>query len=150
MPTKKKPTRISAAVALVLSGTHTQAAAADELGVSRQAVNVRMRRMGVDENKRRPKADRRPRKRKRNGKPGVTAAGQACGRRRLSPPPNNPFSRWLAGQKRTVAELAIDLGISVSSIYSLRSGRGPGFAVAKRIAEVSMGAVPMDSWKVSG
>jgi DNA-binding XRE family transcriptional regulator len=150
MPTKKTNTRISDAAALVLSGTHTQAAAAAELKVSRQAVSIRLKRMGVAENRRRPPLPPRPRQWKRNGKPGVTAAGQACGRKRKSPPPRNPFARWLASQKRTVAELAIELGISVSSIYSLRNGRGPSLAVAKRIAEVSMGAVPMDVWKIGG
>lgn len=89
---------------------------------------------------------------------GVTAASPPGGRPRASDAPDSPFARWLAGQTRTVPEIATELKVSRWAIYNLRSGYyRPSLEMATKIAELSRPrdaagepigdpAVPMDTW----
>lgn len=77
----------------------------------------------------------------------VTAASAPGGRPRRKPAPDSPFSRWLAHSKTTVRELADSLELTRWAVYNLRSGHHkPSLEVANKIAELSKGEVPADSW----
>lgn len=89
----------------------------------------------------------------------VTAGSPPGGRPRKSEAPANAFAVWLSGQTKSVAEIALALGLTRWTIYHLRNGyHQPSLEVAKKIAELSRPrdpgtgevtgdpAVPAESW----
>lgn len=69
------------------------------------------------------------------------------GRPRRSRAKRNAFADWLAKSHTKPGTLAKELKVSASSIYNLRNGYfGPGRDLAVKIATLSEGAVPVDSW----
>lgn len=78
----------------------------------------------------------------------LSKAARPGGRPRNTRAPRNAFADWLARSKSIKPEmLATDLGISVSAIYNLRNSYYlPGRELAVKIAEVSKGAVSVESW----
>lgn len=83
----------------------------------------------------------------------LTDKARAGGRPRETRAPRNAFADWLAGCEgkpgcgMTPEEVATALKVSPSSVYNARNGYfKPGRDLAVRIAELSKGAVPVDSW----
>lgn len=78
----------------------------------------------------------------------LTNKSRPGGRPRQSRAPRNKFADWLKDCGKTPEEVAKLLGgISVSSVYNARNGYfKPGRELAVKIAEVSEGAVPVESW----
>lgn len=77
----------------------------------------------------------------------LTDKARAGGRPRETRAPRNAFADWLATCGKTPEEVATALGVSSSSAYNLRNGYfKPGRDLAVRIAELSDGKVPVDSW----
>jgi hypothetical protein len=84
----------------------------------------------------------------------LTNKSRPGGRPRQSRAPRNKFADWLANCGKTPEQIAKLLttpqapkGISVSSVYNARNGYfKPGRDLAVKIAEVSDGAVPVESW----
>jgi transcriptional regulator with XRE-family HTH domain len=61
----------------------------------------------------------------------------------------NAFAKWLVEKELTVETAARLFGMSTSTIYGWRRGnRPPSRTAASRIAKVTEGAVPADSWEV--
>jgi hypothetical protein len=59
-----------------------------------------------------------------------------------------PFAEWLDRERVTPSVLAGELGITVSYVRALCSGRGsPGAKLRLRIQERTGGAVRFDSWE---
>jgi DNA-binding XRE family transcriptional regulator len=80
--------------------------------------------------------------------PPVTASGHGHGGRpRQDEPPSNAFAVWLSSQPLTVAAVAEELGVTKWAVYHLRSSYNrPSLELANKIAELSGGQVPSDSW----
>lgn len=69
------------------------------------------------------------------------------GRPRKSRAPKNAFAEWLASCGSTPQKIAKRLNSSVSTVYNLRNGYfKPGRDLAVSIAELSNGAVTVESW----
>lgn len=79
----------------------------------------------------------------------LTDKSRPGGRPRQSRAPRNAFADWLATCGMTPDKVAKALGgISVSSVYNARNGYfKPGRDLAIKIAELSNGAVPVESWR---
>jgi DNA-binding XRE family transcriptional regulator len=79
--------------------------------------------------------------------PLTKATGPGGRPRRESEQPAIPFAAWLAKSKLTAEQLAVSLDVAPSSIYNMRNGYfTPGRELAVKIAAVSKGKVPADSW----
>jgi hypothetical protein len=77
----------------------------------------------------------------------VTQASAPGGRPRKRAIPDTPFARWLRSSELSVREIADKLELTVWACYNLRNGyHKPSLEVAVQIAELSDGAVPVDSW----
>jgi hypothetical protein len=77
----------------------------------------------------------------------LTDATGPGGRPRRTKPKPSAFAAWLKASKLTPGKAAELLGVAVSSVYNLRNAYfAPGLDLAVKIAEVSGGAVPADSW----
>jgi hypothetical protein len=77
----------------------------------------------------------------------VTQASAPGGRPRKRAIPDTPFTRWLRSSRKKVKELADELELTPWAVYNMRSGyHRPSLEVAVRIADLSDGAVPADSW----
>lgn len=77
----------------------------------------------------------------------LTNATGPGGRPRRTKPKPSAFAAWLKASKKTPEAVATLLGVAKSSVYNLRNGYfAPGLDLAVKIAEVSEGAVPADSW----
>jgi DNA-binding XRE family transcriptional regulator len=77
----------------------------------------------------------------------LTNATSPGGRPRRTKPKPSAFAQWLRDSKQTPEQVAKELGVAKSSVYNLRNGYfAPGLDLAVKIAEVSGGAVPPDSW----
>lgn len=75
--------------------------------------------------------------------PGPTGSG----RPRQAPFAKSAFSKWLARERLSAARVAACLGCSQYSVYHWRGGwRLPGLRFAVRIEQLSLGAVPVESW----
>lgn len=62
-------------------------------------------------------------------------------------PRNSVFARWITTTGLNLTAIASVLGCSIQAISNFRGGHSkPGRELANRIAEVSKGAVPADSW----
>jgi len=80
----------------------------------------------------------------------VTSVSAPGGRPRRRPVPDSPFARWLRQSKISVREIAEQLELTVWACYNMRSGyHKPSLEVAVRIADMSGGEVPVDSWGVA-
>lgn len=77
----------------------------------------------------------------------LTNKSRPGGRPRQSRAPRNPFADWLANCGKSPEDIAKTLGVSVSSVYNARNGYfKPGRDLAVKIAEISDGKVPVESW----
>ncbi len=77
----------------------------------------------------------------------LTDATGPGGRPRRTRPKPSAFAEWLKASKLTPKAAGELLGVAVSSVYNLRNAYfAPGLDLAVKIAEVSKGAVPADSW----
>lgn len=77
----------------------------------------------------------------------LTTATGPGGRPRRTKPKPSAFAVWLKASKLTPTQAAELLGVAVSSVYNLRNAYfAPGLDLAVKIAEVSGGTVPADSW----
>ena len=77
----------------------------------------------------------------------LTNKSRPGGRPRQSRAPSNPFAAWLKDCGKTPEQIAKLLKVGVSSVYNARNGYfKPGRDLAVRIAEISDGKVPVESW----
>jgi DNA-binding XRE family transcriptional regulator len=77
----------------------------------------------------------------------LTDKSRPGGRPRDDRAPRNAFSDWLMTCRMKPEVIATKLGVSVSAIYNARNGYyKPGLALAVKIAKLTRGKVPVDSW----
>lgn len=77
----------------------------------------------------------------------LTRAASPGGGPRKTPLQPSRFGDWLHTCGKRPAQLAAELGCSLSAIYNIRAGHFlPGRDLALAIERVSMSAVPVSSW----
>jgi DNA-binding XRE family transcriptional regulator len=77
----------------------------------------------------------------------LTDKSRPGGRPRDERANRNAFSDWLSTCGMKAEKVATKLGVSPSAVYNARNGYyKPGLALAVKIAKLTKGKVPVDSW----